>query len=93
MTFNVCEKSCDQCLFSKDRIVSAARVREILSGCARNDQHFTCHKATMEGRDVCCRSFYDTRSTNLIRIAQRLRMVRFVDPKTGKPSEKGAGND
>lgn len=82
--FSVCEKACDQCLFSKDRIVSAARVREILSGCAREDKHFTCHKASIAGRDVCCRAFYDTRSTNLIRIARRLNAVRFVNPATGR---------
>lgn len=86
MTFQVCENSCNQCLFSKNRIVSAARVREILAGCARDDTHFVCHKASIAGREVCCRAFYDTRTTNLIRIAGRLGMIEFVDPATGKPS-------
>lgn len=83
----VCEGKCDQCLFTKNRIVSAARVREILRECQQNDTHFTCHKATIAGRDVCCKGFYETRTSRLIRIAQRLNMVRFVNPTTGRPSE------
>ena len=73
--FKVCSEPCDQCLFSKNRIVSAARAREVLIDCKRNDAHFICHKTD----DTCCRGFYDTRTTNLIRIAQRLRMIKFVD--------------
>lgn len=87
MTFKVCEKPCDQCLFSKKRIVSAARVRQILAGCARDDAHFVCHKASIAGRDVCCRTFFDTRDSQMIRIAGRLGMTEFVDPSTGTPSD------
>jgi hypothetical protein len=86
MAFQVCEKPCDQCLFSKDRIVSAKRVREILSDCKRKDTHFVCHKASIAERDVCCRTFFDTRNSQMIRIAARLNMVRFVDPSTGVPA-------
>lgn len=86
MKFQVCEKPCNQCLFSKNRIVPAARMREILAGCKRDDAHFICHKASIAGREVCCRAFFDTRDTNLIRVAGRLGMIEFVDPSTGKPS-------
>lgn len=89
MTFKVCDKPCNQCLFSKDRIVSAQRVREILNDCKREGRHFTCHKATMQGRDVCCRSFYDTRTSNMARIAQRLRMVEFVDVSATQGGKEG----
>jgi hypothetical protein len=82
----VCDKPCDQCLFSKGRIVSAARVKEVLSECKRNDQHFICHKASIFGHDVCCRTFYDTKTSNLIRIMQRLRFIQFVNPTTGEPT-------
>ncbi len=86
----VCEKPCDQCLFSKDRIVSAARVREVLADCKRNDSYFICHKASIAGGDVCCRTFYDTRTSNLIRIMQRLNGIKFVDPTTGRPTAQVA---
>lgn len=81
MTFKVCEKPCDQCLFSKNRIVSGERMKQILNDCKRNDTHFVCHKATIAGKEVCCRGFYDTQTSNLIRISQRLGMVQFIkDP-------------
>lgn len=86
MTFKVCNEPCNQCLFSKDKIVSNERRKQILDECKREDTHFICHKATIEGKEVCCRTFYDTRDTNLIRIAQRLNMVEFVNPTTGKPN-------
>lgn len=76
--FKVCDKPCDQCLFSKDRIVSAARMKQILKDCRESDSHFICHKATIAGKDVCCRGFYDTQTSQGIRIAQRLRMVEMV---------------
>ena len=85
MTFKVMAKQCDQCLFSKNRIVSLARKREVLAECARNDAHFICHKASIAGdQDVCCRGFYDKDpgASNLMRIAGRLGAVEFVkEPK------------
>lgn len=74
----VCETKCDQCLFTKDRIVSADRMKQILAECARDDTHFICHKASIAGQDACCRGFYETQSSNLLRIAQRLGAVEFI---------------
>lgn len=75
----VMEKQCNECLFSKNRIVTTTRMRSILAECARKDSHFICHKATQEGEDVCCRGFYDTQPpSQLMRIAGRLNMIRFV---------------
>ena len=79
MMFKVKKKCCGQCLFSKNKIVSDSRKANILKGCAANDNHFTCHKATIENEDICCKGFYDTQSSNMIRIASRLNMVEFVD--------------
>lgn len=74
----VMEKQCDQCLFSKNRIVSGARFKEILKDCAQHDSHFICHKASIAGKDVCCRGFYDQMTSSLICFAQRINYVRFV---------------
>ena len=73
------KKCCGKCLFGKNKIVNDARKSQILRDCERNDAHFTCHEATIENRDVVCAGFYNTRTTNLIRISQRLGMVDFVD--------------
>ncbi len=77
MTFKVCKEQCDQCLFSKHKIVSNARKREVLATCRQNDSHFVCHKT----KDVCCRGFYDANpaASNLMRIAGRLGAVEFVE--------------
>lgn len=77
--FRVMQERCDQCLFSPDKIVSNARRAELLRECKSRDCHFICHKASLAGgQDVCCRGFYDTQSTNLIRIAGRLGCIEFV---------------
>lgn len=90
--FRVCEKRCDQCLFSSAKIVDAKRKAQILRDCAAKDAHFICHKFTIaEGREsqVCCRGFYDANpgASNLMRIAGRLGAVEFV----GLPSEQQVG--
>jgi hypothetical protein len=86
MSFKVCAERCDQCLFSKDAIVSNARRKQVLTDCARRDAHFICHKHgfgsedELHGENVCCRGFYDRNpmATNLMRIAHRLGAVEFV---------------
>jgi hypothetical protein len=77
--FKVKKECCDQCLFSKDAIVSNERRKDILKDCRSNDSHFVCHKATIEGKDTCCKGFYESQTSNMIRISQRLSMIEFVD--------------
>lgn len=79
--FYVLEKRCDQCLFSKQRIVSEERMRDVLATCEREGTHFTCHKATIAGnQDVCCRGFYDREpfATAGMRLAAHLGIVYFI---------------
>lgn len=77
--FEVTKERCDQCLFSKDKIVSDNRRKEVLNTCKRNDSHFVCHKASIAGKDICCKGFYETQSTNLIRVMGRLNGIQFVE--------------
>lgn len=80
MAFQVQTEKCDQCLFGPNRIVPVSRMRAILASCKRDDGHFICHKSTVQGGNVCCRGFYDANpeATNLMRIAARLKVIRFV---------------
>lgn len=78
----VCSKQCDQCLFSKNRIVSGPRMASILNDCKNNDTHFICHKGTIAGENVVCKGFFDTQTSQMIRIAGRLNMIKEVDPET-----------
>lgn len=86
--FQVTERKCAQCLFSPNKIVSDARRRDVLNGCRRKDIYFVCHKSSIQGGDVCCRGFYDTQTSQLMRIAQRLNAVEFVPV----PGEEESGD-
>jgi hypothetical protein len=37
-------KPCNQCLFSKEKIVSYTRKSEIIKTCLKQDEPFICHK-------------------------------------------------
>lgn len=75
----IMKRQCDQCLFSKNRIVNAARKAEIIRGCIRKDTHFMCHKATIDKKEVVCAGFYARHTSQLIRIAGRLNMLKFIE--------------
>lgn len=79
----VYETTCKNCLLSPDSIVGPARRKEIIKDCVASQRHFICHKASMEGEDVCCRTFYEQLGhvAQNIRIAERLNLVEFV-PQT-----------
>ena len=68
-------------MLSADSIVSPKRKKEIISGCSRDQTHFICHKATQEGKDIVCNTFYEKLGhvSQMIRIAGRLNMIQFVD--------------
>ena len=85
----VCSHKCDECLFSKDKIVSNERKEEILEGCQREEKYFVCHKSTIKGEEVVCAGFaaskYNTSSA--LQVAQRLEkmtgksFINYVDPE------------
>jgi hypothetical protein len=77
--FKVKKERCDQCLFGENKIVSNKRRKEILKGCVENDNHFICHKASIEGENTCCSGFYETQTSNMIRISQRMGFIELVD--------------
>ncbi len=75
----ISNKCCGQCLFSKNKIVSDDRKEQLLDKIKDEDSHFICHKATIANQDIVCRGFYENKTSNLIRISERLNMIEFVD--------------
>ena len=73
------KKCCGKCLYSNDKIVSNERKKSILAGCRRDDNHFICHEATIQNKEVVCAEFYNRSTSQMIRIAQRLRKIGMVD--------------
>lgn len=77
----VMAKQCDQCLFSKNKIVSDSRKKSLLKKIVKEQSLFECHKATIAGKNNCCKGFYDQLGyhSQMIRIAGRLGAIKFVE--------------
>jgi hypothetical protein len=77
----VYKECCNQCLLSKNRIVSAKRVKEIIQGCVRDQSYFICHKATIDGKEICCKSYFDKfgHFSQMVRISERLNMLKYIE--------------
>lgn len=81
--FQVCSQKCSECLFTKNKIVSDDRRKEIIDECLKlaNETFFECHKATLQNKHVCCKGFYDTYGdrVTIIQLAERLNFIDFID--------------
>ena len=77
----VYKECCKNCLLSSDSIVSPERRKDIIQGCVKNQTHFQCHKGTINGEDILCKTFFDTLGSHsqMVRIANRLNMIEFVE--------------
>lgn len=83
----VYKECCNNCLLSNDAIVSPSRRKDIIKKCSKNQTYFVCHKASMDNKEIVCRSFYDKLGhiSQMIRISERLNCVEFVEqPKSEK---------
>ncbi len=80
-TFQVAHERCNQCLFTRQKIVSNKRRKQIIQEALRKDTFFVCHKATIIGHHICCRSFYDIYRNDVLitRLAQLFNIVEFID--------------
>lgn len=74
----VAERVCDRCLLGSNPLVDARRRAEILAECASSGQAFLCHKGTMAGEYIVCRSFYERGMSLSVRLARMLGRARFV---------------
>lgn len=79
----VCSEKCNQCLFTKDKIVSDERKKELLNN-TRGDNHFLCHKGTLKGKKVICKGSWDSKlktGEGPYQILDRLKLVTFIKPE------------
>jgi hypothetical protein len=87
----VCAERCEECLFSKDRIVDGERAAQLLRETIAKGIAFECHKhsfrymhheCSRSEAAVMCRGYFDhpaTQGTMIIRLAHRLNNIVFVD--------------
>ena len=76
----VSSKVCDECLFTKNKIVDDERKREVLQECRTKGTYFICHKFTLAGEPAVCRGFFNTEKNMPCQVAERLGIVVYVDP-------------
>lgn len=77
--FKVMSRACDQCLFSKDRIVSGGRAAQIIRKTRAENSHFICHKSH-PANDVACYEHHQLGIGQMSRIAERFGAVEWIDP-------------
>jgi len=77
----VMNSKCDQCLFTKNRVVSSVRMAEIVDECLAHDTYFECHKGTIVHDHIVCRGFYDLYKYDVLvtRIACMYNFIDFVE--------------
>jgi hypothetical protein len=77
---------CQNCLFTKNRIVSGKVAGQIIKDCVKQQTHFVCHKATLQGKDIVCANFYSQMAeySQPIRMAERLGILEFVEQPDGE---------
>lgn len=79
MLEKVQEKNCNNCLFTKNKIVSESRKAEVLERCKKNKTQFICHKASAKKMKVICRGFYDTQANQEINaMLEMLGQIEFT---------------
>ena len=76
----VMKKCCNQCLFTKNKIVSDERKAQLLRDCKRDDHFFICHKASLAGETIVCSGYQQNMSNSSTQIAERLGMINWVNP-------------
>lgn len=76
----VCSRVCDECLYSKHKVVGDKTKRAVLEECRRRDRYFICHKFTLNGEAAICRGFFNMEPNQACQVADRLGLVVYVDP-------------
>jgi hypothetical protein len=76
----VCARQCDQCLFSKNKLVDEERKQELLFQCEREQTHFVCHKGSTVGQNVVCNGFFRNKTTPFLDIMKATGKILFVEP-------------
>lgn len=75
--FKIMKEKCDQCLFSKNKIVSNQRKKQLINECKEKQTHFNCHKTD----NVVCAGFNESMGeySQSIRMAGRLGVIEYVE--------------
>jgi hypothetical protein len=77
----VCREMCSTCVFRPGNKMElrSGRVRQMVDEAKEHDSTIVCHK-TLDGDSAACRGFFDRHKTPPLQIAERLNLVKLIDP-------------
>jgi hypothetical protein len=83
MTFKVQQRMCSTCIYRHD---STLNIKKLEADVADKYGGFRGHRICHHSKDVCCRGFWERHKDKFAagQIAQRLKMVEFVNVDTFK---------
>lgn len=76
-------KQCDQCLYTRNKIVSDARRDEIIETCNTTGGPFLCHKGSLVDQDIVCRGHFEANDSLAVRLAKMLDYYEFTLETSG----------
>jgi hypothetical protein len=81
--FQVYSTKCEECLFTKYKLVPNKRRKEIIAECLQKGKEtfFVCHKSSQNGGNVCCKGFYDLygNRVTIVQLAERLHFIELIE--------------
>lgn len=84
-SLEIMARPCDQCLTTKNRIVSGERAAQIVRDCRASQNHFVCHKSPA-GRVIHCRGVHDVAPSHAYRFASVFDIpIVDIEPTTLEP--------
>lgn len=83
---HVMEHPCNECLFSKNKIIEENAKESLIEECLKKDMYFICHKATIIGKDYVCKGFWDRYKSDVVITRMALawgfwKFVKIIEPK------------
>jgi hypothetical protein len=72
---------CETCIFTRNRFVSADRVKGMVRDADAEGSCIPCHKHLYQGEQIepVCRGYFDRASSVTLRLAVALDMIEFTD--------------
>lgn len=78
---HVCREMCSTCVFRPGNLMHLrpGRLRGMIDEATANDGAIICH-CTLDGDRAVCRGFFDRHQTTPLQLAERLGVMREIDP-------------
>lgn len=81
LSIKVCNKPCNQCLFSDAKIVNDERKQSIINELEAEDGWFICHKSpdNYEGKHMCNGWYTRYKHGGLLKLAVSMGLLKLVE--------------